>query len=251
MDYDEILAGLDASFNLSLLTLLPPIVVLVLVLMKKPAIPTFGAGIVVAFIIGIVTQGADPIEMLNAMSKGVSMETGIPIVNTLVNRGGIVSMLDTIGLILSAAIFAAPMRASGSVNAIFEAVKKVAKTPTQFMVLALIMQPILLVATTSYFVTMPVTGELAADAMDEMGYSRLNLSRMMEDGGTVVCPLIPWGNTGAFITATLGVTPYEYFFYMPFIWLCFVFDMLSIVTGIGLKKADGSMVTPIFKRKAS
>lgn len=50
---------------------------------------------------------------------------------------------------------------------------------------------------------------------------------------------------------TLGVTPYEYFFYMPFIWLCFVFDMLSIVTGIGLKKADGSMVTPIFKRKAS
>ena len=251
VDYDEILAGLDASFNLSLLTLLPPIVVLVLVLMKKPAIPTFGAGIVVAFIIGIVTQGADPIEMLNAMSKGVSMETGIPIVNTLVNRGGIVSMLDTIGLILSAAIFAAPMRASGSVNAIFEAVKKVAKTPTQFMVLALIMQPVLLVATTSYFVTMPVTGELAADAMDEMGYSRLNLSRMMEDGGTVVCPLIPWGNTGAFITATLGVTPYEYFFYMPFIWLCFVFDMLSIVTGIGLKKADGSMVTPIFKRKAS
>ena len=113
------------------------------------------------------------------------------------------------------------------------------------------MQPVLLVATTSYFVTMPVTGELAADAMDEMGYSRLNLSRMMEDGGTVVCPLIPWGNTGAFITATLGVTPYEYFFYMPFIWLCFVFDMLSIVTGIGLKKADGSMVTPLFKRKAS
>ena len=133
--------------------------------MKKPAIPTFGAGIVVAFIIGIVTQGADPIEMLNAMSKGVSMETGIPIVNTLVNRGGIVSMLDTIGLILSAAIFAAPMRASGSVNAIFEAVKKVAKTPTQFMVLALIMQPVLLVATTSYFVTMPVTGELAADGI--------------------------------------------------------------------------------------
>lgn len=250
-DYDEILAGLDASFNLNLLTLLPPIVVLVLVLMKKPAIPTFGAGIVVAFIIGIVTQGADPIEMLNAMSKGVSMETGISIVDKLVNRGGIVSMLDTIGLILSAAIFAAPMRASGSVNAIFEAVKKVAKTPTQFMVLALIMQPVLLVATTSYFVTMPVTGELAADAMDELGYSRLNLSRMMEDGGTVVCPLIPWGNTGAFITATLGVTPYEYFFYMPFIWLCFVFDMLSIVTGIGLKKADGSMVTPIFKRKAS
>ena len=160
-------------------------------------------------------------------------------------------MLDTIGLILSAAIFAAPMRASGSVNAIFEAVKKVAKTPKQFMALALIMQPVLLVATTSYFVTMPVTGELAADAMDEMGYSRLNLSRMMEDGGTVVCPLIPWGNTGAFITATLGVTPYEYFFYMPFIWLCFVFDMLSIVTGIGLKKADGSMVTPLFKRKAS
>lgn len=250
-DYDEILAGLDASFNLNLLTLLPPIVVLVLVLMKKPAIPTFGAGIVVAFVIGIVTQGADPIEMLNAMSKGVSMETGISIVDKLVNRGGIVSMLDTIGLILSAAIFAAPMRASGSVNAIFEAVKKVAKTPTQFMVLALIMQPVLLVATTSYFVTMPVTGELAADAMDELGYSRLNLSRMMEDGGTVVCPLIPWGNTGAFITATLGVTPYEYFFYMPFIWLCFVFDMLSIVTGIGLKKADGSMVTPIFKRKAS
>lgn len=250
-EYDEILAGLDASFNLNLLTLLPPIVVLVLVLMKKPAIPTFGAGIVVAFIIGIVTQGANPIEMLNAMSKGVSMETGISIVDKLVNRGGIVSMLDTIGLILSAAIFAAPMRASGSVNAIFEAVKKVAKTPTQFMVLALIMQPVLLVATTSYFVTMPVTGELAADAMDELGYSRLNLSRMMEDGGTVVCPLIPWGNTGAFITATLGVTPYEYFFYMPFIWLCFVFDMLSIVTGIGLKKADGSMVTPLFKRKAS
>ena len=89
--------------------------------MKKPAIPTFGAGIVVAFVIGIVTQGADPIEMLNAMSKGVSMETGISIVDKLVNRGGIVSMLDTIGLILSAAIFAAPMRASGSVNAILAA----------------------------------------------------------------------------------------------------------------------------------
>lgn len=103
-EYNAILSGLDASFNLNLLTLLPPIVVLALVLMKKPAIPTFGAGIVVAFIIGIVTQGADPVGMLNAMSKGVSMETGVPIVNTLVNRGGIVSMLDTIGLMLSAAI---------------------------------------------------------------------------------------------------------------------------------------------------
>ena len=55
-EYNAILSGLDASFNLNLLTLLPPIVVLALVLMKKPAIPTFGAGIVVAFIIGIVTH---------------------------------------------------------------------------------------------------------------------------------------------------------------------------------------------------
>lgn len=87
--------------------------------------------------------------------------------------------------------------------------------------------------------------------MTSSAFPRANLTRTFEDSGTVIAPLIPWGMAGSYITAQLGVVPSEYWQYMPMCYMCIVFGIILSLTGIGVKKADGTYVRPILWQKKS
>ena len=125
--YDAIMSTVTTSFHLNPLLLLPPIVVVVLIVMKKPTLPTFTAGIVVGAVLAVVfqgtpltqtTDGAQSIFM--AMYEGYTGDTGNDIVKSMIQRGGLTSMLNTIGLLISAGVFGAPLRTAGVVDILLD-----------------------------------------------------------------------------------------------------------------------------------
>ena len=104
--------------------LIPPVVVFVFILLKKPTLPVFAAGIIVAVILAIFVQQNDFAEVMGMIVSGFSGDTGNELVNTLVHRGGMESMMSTVSLVIASAAFSAPLRASGCVETILEKMEK-------------------------------------------------------------------------------------------------------------------------------
>lgn len=248
-EYSLILTTLEKTFDMNIFMIIPPILVFVLIIMKKPAIPVFAIGILSAAILAVIFQGQDVTAVASTLASGCKLDTGEELVNTLVQRGGMSSMMSTVGIVLGAAVFGAPIRASGAAETIFGKVAEKAKSPKMFMILCTIMHPIFMLIAVTYYVTYPVMGSMVGPVYEKYGLSKANLTRTFEDTGTIIAPLIPWGMAGAFITGQLNITPDQYWMYMPLCWLCAVFGIICILTGIGIKKTDGTMVTPILHRK--
>ena len=102
--YEDILSTVSAEFWLSPVLLLPVLVVVVLILMKKPTIPTFIAGIAAAAVMAMLCQGVSLHDILTVMYSGFSADTGSDVVNSMLNRGGFISMLSAIGLLIAAGL---------------------------------------------------------------------------------------------------------------------------------------------------
>lgn len=248
-EYSVILTALQDNFAINPIMLIPPVIVLVLILMRKPCLPTFAAGIASAILLAVMCQGVDFTAAMKCAVSGYTQKTEIALVDSLLNRGGLNSMLSTVGLVLAAGVFGAPIKASGAAEIIFMKVKKFAKTPKQLMILCTIMHPIFILIAVTYYVTYPVMGEMIGPVYEEYGLSKKNLARTFEDTGTISAPLIPWGMAGAFIASTLGVTPGQYWMYMPLTWMCALTGIVLAITGIGIERKDGTMVTPLIKKK--
>ena len=125
--YVEILRTIEKSFNLNPITLLPVFVVIGLIAWKKPTIPTFVAGIAVAAFLGMFLQDVSLKNMMNYMYSGFSIHTDSAFVDKMLNRGGFTSMLSTIGLLMTAAIFGAPLRTAGVADVLLDYVRKFAR----------------------------------------------------------------------------------------------------------------------------
>ena len=126
--YEDILATVSAEFWISPVLLLPVAVVVALILLKKPTIPTFVAGIAVGAVLAMVFQGESLKDILTVMYSGFSVDSGSDVVNSMLNRGGFTSMLSTIGLLIAAGIFGAPLRTAGVVDVLLAFVRRVAKS---------------------------------------------------------------------------------------------------------------------------
>lgn len=248
-EYTVILTSLQENFVINPIMLIPPVLVLVLILMRKPCLPTFAAGIVSAIVLAVVCQNTAFSDAMKVVVSGYTGQTGTELVDKLLTRGGLNSMLSTVGLVLAAGVFGAPIKASGAAEVIFTEVRKFAKTPKQLMILCTIMHPIFILIAVTYYVTYPVMGEMVGPIYEEYGLHKKNLTRTFEDTGTISAPLIPWGMAGAFIAATLGIGPGQYWMYMPLTWMCALTGIVLAITGIGIAKTDGTMVTPLFRKK--
>ena len=245
-EYILILETLKSTFIINPLMLLPPIVVLFLIIKKKPTIPTFAVGIFAASILAIFIQGETVLSITNAMINGYTGATEVAIVDKLICRGGLNSMLGTVGLIFTAGLFGAPMKASGAIQVIFDKVENIAKTDKQFMVSVTIIHIVFYIVALSYYVTYAVLGEMARGLYSKYDLHKKNLSRTLEDTGTVLAPLIPWGISGAFIASNLGVTIGGFWIYAPMTYCSIIFGLILIATGYGIAKADGTMKKSFF-----
>ena len=234
--YEAILSTVTSQFNLSPLLLLPPIVVVVLIVLKKPTLPTFTAGIFVAVVLAMVLQGENVHSVASAMYGGFVSDTGVEVVDSMLTRGGFTSMLGTIGLLIAAGVFGAPLRTAGVVDILLDYVHRIAGNSKIMATGVLVIHALFFTITGAYYVSYPVVGSMVKDMFPEYGLDKKNLMRIMLDTGTGLAPLVPWATTGAYVVSTLGIDNMSFAPFAPMLWLSIIISLVMGLTGIGMAK---------------
>lgn len=231
---DVITEGLAGAFNLNPVLLIPPVLLVVLIIKKFPAIPTMIIAAMMGMVLTVTVQGASLPDALRYMHSGFVGDTGVAAVDQLLTRGGLNSMTGTITLMLLSLTLAGALERTGVMHQLMK--KAGAITGKRF---GLIATTLVSSFSLSYFAADPYLAMLLpANALgekyDEMGIDRRVLSRTLEDGGTVVCPMVPWGTSGIYCAATLGIPVLEYLPYYIMGFATPVFSLILAATGLGI-----------------
>ncbi len=219
-------AKLQETFFLSWWLLIPPLVVVVLAMKKYPALPSIFTGVVVGGIIAVIAQGVSIHDVFVAMQSGYKSQTGIAVVDKLLTKGGIQSMTWTITLMMIALGFGGILEKTHCLEVILEKVMKVAKGRFGLITASTCASVGTNAVTGDVYLAIALPGRMFIPAYRGQGLSPTNLSRSIEDGGTLVSPLIPWNVGGAFVAGTLGIPTLVY---APFAFACWISPLLDIL----------------------
>ena len=238
---DLYLETLSANFNISPWMLIPPICVLLMVIFKVPAIPGLLGVAALGGVFAMVFQGAHLSQVLASAYTGVSLDTGVEAINKLVNRGGLSSMLDTIALILIALAFAGIVERTGMVHSIVEKILTHAKSDKAMMTTAVFSTLFTNFATGVQYVALVLPGRMFRETFRERNLHPKNLSRILEDVGTLCAPFCPWSTDGAFILGTLGVATAQYAPFMFFAMFNPIMSLICIWSGWTIQYMDPAL----------
>ncbi|RIP37194.1 Na+/H+ antiporter NhaC [Staphylococcus gallinarum] len=230
---DKILHTMQNQFVITPWLLLIPVIVIALVVIKVPAIPAIVVGIILGFFAQIMIQGGSLTEALTALQTGYTIDSGNKLVDELFNRGGLESMFYTISLTLVAMTFGGVLEYSGMLAALIAIILKFAKS-TGSLIASVIVSCIGTNFTCSeQYISIIVPSRMYASTFKAKGLHPKNLSRALEDGGTLTSVFVPWNTCGVFIASTLGVSVIEY---APYAILNYTVPIISIIFGyIGFK----------------
>ncbi|MDQ0162954.1 Na+/H+ antiporter NhaC [Aeribacillus alveayuensis] len=212
--------------NIHFLTILSPILVIALALMKKPVIPSLIAGIVSAGFIAYFIQGISVAQFLQVLQNGPSISSGLDEVDRMINRGGLQSMMWSISLIMIAFAFGGLLEKTGIIHALLEGLKKQLKTKGQVILSTVLSSIGVNLVTGEQYLSILIPGQSFKEMYRKYEIPLPYLSRAVEDAGTLINPLIPWGVSGAFLAATLGVDVIDYLPYAVFLYVSPIFSIL-------------------------
>jgi len=235
---DIILSGISSNFNISPLLLLPPVIVIILVVLKTPALPGLIAGTAVGGLFAAIFQGSGLGDIIDAAHYGFGIESGVEMVDELLNRGGLDSMLWTVSLILLAMVFGGIMERTGMLQAIGNSILRFANN-TGSLILATILTSIAVnVLAADQYLAIVIPGRMYKDVYEERGLHPKVLSRTLEDAGTLTSALVPWNTCGAFMHSALLISPLAY---APYAFLNLINPVIAVIygyTGFKIAKID-------------
>lgn len=240
------LTGLNEMFDWSFWLLLPPAIILYGTFRKKPTLPVIILSSLVAGLIAVFAQGFSAVNVFAASVNGfnVSMvnKAGfnsnevLPEVARLVNQGGMQSMTGVVLIALSAFTFAGIITKAGCLEVIVNVLLKLVKRTGDLILTTVFSCIITALVTANTYLPLIIPGELYKKTYKKRNLHAKNLSRTLEDSGTVIIPLVPWSTSGVYMAGTLGVSTLSY---MPWAILCytgFIFAIILGYTGIGIAK---------------
>ena len=229
---DLIQEVIASHFQISLWLFLPPLVVVILIVRKVPAIPAVFAGTLMGLLCAAVFQAdlllslksgegfkATYELMMNTVANGLSISTGNELVDELFSSSGMEGMLNTIWLILSAMVFGGAMEGAGLLHVISERLMRLARSEFALVGTTTATCVGLNVTASDQYLAIVVPGRMYAKAFKEKGLAPENLSRTLEDAGTVTSVLVPYNTCGAYQSSVLGVATGAYLPYAIFNWL--------------------------------
>lgn len=237
----QIQNALASSYNtLSPLLLLVPVIVIVLVILKVPAIPGLIIGTILGGLVAIFFQGASLQNVLEVAQVGYTSHSGMLFVDELLTRGGLNSMLDTVSLMLCALTLGGILEKTGMLEALARFILRFAKG-TFGLVAATIFTCIgTNIAVADQYLAIVIPGSMYKEAFKKQGLDPKNLSRTLEDSATITSPLIPWNTCGAYMSATLAVNSFAFLPFAFFNILCPIVSLTLAATGIGITKLDNT-----------
>ena len=260
------------TFNINLLLLIPPLLVIVIVALKVPAIPGLLAGVLLG-VFAMAYQGVDPADWFNTLHNGFeygvsdAFNTASEVVGEdlvgldsdaaselarngvitpeilsehslykLLTNGGMESMLWTVNLIICAMCFGGIMDSSGMLATMADGLLKLAKGIGSMTIVVFITCVLVNLIAADQYLSIILPGRMYKEAYEDRKLKAKNLSRALEDSGTITSPLVPWNTCGATMTKFLGVPTLSY---LPYAFLNLINPLVSIFygfTGISMEK---------------
>jgi len=202
--------GLADSFNVSPLLLIPPVVVIISIAKKMPAIPGIFLGVILGAILAPIMQGASFGAILSASYGGFISETGIEAIDSLLTSGGLTNMMYSISLTLIAMMFGGIMEKTGQLKVIVSKLLRKVKTAQGLIALTVATCLGSNMTMPEQYISIVVPGRTYSQAYKDMGLHPKTLSNALESTGTLSSALIPWNTCGAFLYGVLGVPTMMY-----------------------------------------
>ena len=250
----ETLTAISNNFNTSLWLLVPVLVVVVLAVLKWKPFPTILLGALAGGIFAVIFQSEQIIQFVGktdlsyplvmikgvwkAMYTGFTTSTGVETIDTLVNRGGMNSMLEVIWLILSALMFGGVMERTKLLNRLLISLLKLVSGTGSLIATTIFTAFATNVVASDQYMAIVLPGRMFRLEYEKRNLAPENLSRALEDSGTLTSPLIPWNTCGAYMAGTLGVATIAY---LPYTFFNYINPIISIIlgySGISIKKIE-------------
>lgn len=235
----EVTDILEANFTISFWSLIPLFLMLLCAWKKVPAILTILLNIAVAVgMIFIQNPQTSLSGLATVIESGFVATTGNQQIDSLLSRGGIESMMPTVSLIILTLSLGGLLIEFGLISTVMDVVsKKMTNTPK--LIFTTLMTSIgvnLFIG--EQFLSVILPGNAFKETYQKAGFDPTVLGRTLEDGGTVINYLVPWGIAGSFVASTFGIPTLTYLPFVFFSLLSPVFSMVSAFTGLGIAKID-------------
>ncbi len=247
----QTLALLEQNFAIGLIMLLPIAVVVYMATRKIPAVASILAGILAGVVVALIFQrpvvaalSSDPeLATVAATFKsvwivlfdGYSANTGNDNLDSLLSRGGMSSMLNTVWLIIAAMSFGSAMDKAGVLNRLLQGLLALSSSTGGLIATTLATCFGVNALAADQYMSIVVTGRMFKDEYARRGLHAKNLARVLEDAGTITSPLVPWNTCGAYMAATLGVPTLVY---LPFCFFNLINPFVSAAYGFANFKIE-------------
>ena len=250
-DTSDLLGAIREKFTINFWLFLVPITVIILIVKKTPPLVALLVGTLMGALFAIFFQpqillditGSKTLNskiaykaILDAISVSTQVNTSNAILNDLFISGGMKGMLDTIWLIICAMVFGGIMDAIGALKVISNALLSWAKNTFQLFASTVASCLAINLTASDQYLSIVIPGKMFSKAYEERNLAPENLSRTLEDSGTVTSVLIPWNTCGAYQSGVLGVSVLEYFFFAIFNWLSPLMTLIYAALSIRIAK---------------
>ncbi|MBX2896426.1 MAG: Na+/H+ antiporter NhaC [Cyclobacteriaceae bacterium] len=240
-DSSAVLKAIESRFNLSPFLFIVPVLVIVMIVKKVPALPALLVGALLGGIAAIIFQPdlvieiskvdgnflkASFIAVMNAMTTTIHIQTADPMISELLTAKGMSGMLNTIWLILCAMIFGGVMESAGLLKIIAEKIIQFAHSTGSLVASTTVTCIFFNFTASDQYMAIAVPGRMYADTFRKRGLKPEVLSRTLEDSGTVTSVLIPWNTCGATQANVLGVATMAY---APFCFFCIMSPFMTVL----------------------
>ncbi|WP_082677240.1 Na+/H+ antiporter NhaC [Bacillus sp. FJAT-29937] len=225
---NNIMGSLDETFNLSIITLIPPLIVLLFAIKKVPSLITLITSAIVAALIAIFMQGQSIMTITTIMDSGYVANTGIKEVDSLLSRGGFQSMNWTSSLAMLGIILGTILEKTGVLEVLLSKLFRLTKTVGGLVSTTVLSVVGLNMITASQYTSIVIGGRMFITGYKKKNMLPQTLSRTLEDSGTITSPLVPWNTCGVFMAGTLGVSTMAY---APYAIFCWTVPIIAIIYG--------------------
>lgn len=213
------LSTLQEHFLIHPLLLLPPLLVLIMVICRIPALPGMIGAAFLGVFAAVFVQGVPVSQLLQSLMGGFTASTGVDTVDTLLNRGGILSMMRTVALMVIALSFAGIFERTGMASSILKKVVAHVKSERGLVIATVLTAWGILLGTGQQYVAIIMAGRLFRPLYEEKNLKPQNLSRALEDAGTVFGGIVPYSTGAGFTEGMLGVSAWQYGPFTFFGWI--------------------------------
>lgn len=234
----QIINGLASNFNFNILLLIPVIFVFIMAALKFPILPVLSIGVGIGMVEAMIFQGKGFKALTGIVWSGYISKTGDKIIDSLLTRGGAMSLAGLVMLLFAAFTFAGIIEKIGVLDAIMEKLLKVIKSSSSLIVCSLLTSIVTVYLSSSVYVSIILNGRMYDKAYRNKKLDIINLSRTITEGSAYFGGMCPWSGGGVLIIASLGVAPWTYVPYVFGCWGALFFTVLWAYTGKYMPKAE-------------